>query len=243
MSNQEFSNEFDILYNNAMSNAAPGLDEYEKSVFLSKAQDEILKNAFNAKGNKYQEGLDDSAKRQLTFSHLIQSKQLATYVDPGYVRMDERSSLFIFPEDMLLPLSEILYSTKNGLQRQLVIIPLHYEEYNRLMSKPSKRPCKNTAWRIVSVTQSGSRIIELVTGINEAITAYKMRYIKKYRPIILVDLTIDYPGCSINGSFTESTSEVDPSIHQEILQRAVEIAKSTYIGDLNSTLTLGQRNE
>ena len=58
MTNQEFSNEFDVLYNNIMSNQAPGLDEYEKSVFLTKAQDEIVKNYFNPKGNKYQEGFD-----------------------------------------------------------------------------------------------------------------------------------------------------------------------------------------
>ena len=37
MTTQEFSNEMDIQYNNVMSNAAPGLDEYEKSVFLTKA--------------------------------------------------------------------------------------------------------------------------------------------------------------------------------------------------------------
>ena len=37
MTLEEFSNEFDILYNNSMSNAAPGVDEYEKSVFLTKA--------------------------------------------------------------------------------------------------------------------------------------------------------------------------------------------------------------
>ena len=32
----EFSTEFDILYNNISSNMAPGLNEYEKSVFLYK---------------------------------------------------------------------------------------------------------------------------------------------------------------------------------------------------------------
>jgi hypothetical protein len=37
MSVNEFSREFDILYNNIMSNAAPGIDDYEKSVFLTKA--------------------------------------------------------------------------------------------------------------------------------------------------------------------------------------------------------------
>lgn len=63
MTNPEFSAEFDVLYNNITSNQAPGLDEYEKSVFLTKAQDEILKAYFNPKGNKFFEGFDDSAVR------------------------------------------------------------------------------------------------------------------------------------------------------------------------------------
>lgn len=33
----EMSNEFDVLFNNIMSNQAPGIDEYEKSLFLTKA--------------------------------------------------------------------------------------------------------------------------------------------------------------------------------------------------------------
>ena len=46
MTAAEFSQEFDILYNNIASNQAPGLTEYEKSVLLTKAQDEIIKNYF-----------------------------------------------------------------------------------------------------------------------------------------------------------------------------------------------------
>jgi hypothetical protein len=37
MNNPEISNQFDILYNNITSDKAPGLNEYEKSVFLTKA--------------------------------------------------------------------------------------------------------------------------------------------------------------------------------------------------------------
>ena len=47
MTNKEFSYEFDILYNNIMSNQAPGLDDYEKSVFLTKAQEEIIINYYS----------------------------------------------------------------------------------------------------------------------------------------------------------------------------------------------------
>ena len=42
MITEEFSNEFDILYNNISSNQAPGLDEYEKSVFLTQAQEALV---------------------------------------------------------------------------------------------------------------------------------------------------------------------------------------------------------
>ena len=50
MTIDEFKREFDISYNNIMSNAAPGLNEYEKSVFLTKAQYEIVKSYFQVKG-------------------------------------------------------------------------------------------------------------------------------------------------------------------------------------------------
>ena len=40
MNTTEMSNEFDILYNQVNSNQAPGIDEYEKSVFLTVKFDE-----------------------------------------------------------------------------------------------------------------------------------------------------------------------------------------------------------
>ena len=72
MSVEEMDNMFDVLYNNITSNQAPGLNAYEKSIFLTKAQDEILKNYFNpkSKGNNTQDGFDGSVKRQVDFSML-----------------------------------------------------------------------------------------------------------------------------------------------------------------------------
>ena len=92
MTLSEFSKEFDILYNNIMSNQAPGLSEWEKSVFLTNAQLEILKNYFNPAGNKYQQGFDDSSKRQIDFSNVIETKKLDVYVpSQTYVKIDNRS--------------------------------------------------------------------------------------------------------------------------------------------------------
>ena len=112
MTTSEFSNEFDVLYNNIMSNAAPGLNEYEKSVFLTKAQEEIIKNYFNPKGNKYSEGFDGSAKRQIDFSGLITVAN-GTVVDSSSTTFDVRAKVYKLPVDLFLMINESL--TRNLL--------------------------------------------------------------------------------------------------------------------------------
>ena len=42
----EASREFDLIYNNISSNQAPGLDDYEKSIFLTKAQNQLISSLF-----------------------------------------------------------------------------------------------------------------------------------------------------------------------------------------------------
>ena len=139
MTTQEFSNEFDVLYNNIMSNQAPGLDEYEKSVFLTKAQNEILKNYFNPKGNKYQEGFDGSPKRQIDFSSLGRvSEPTIISSDSSYIKMDNRSKLYTIPTDILFIVNETAKLTLGSTSRYLSIVPISFDEYNRLMSKPYK---------------------------------------------------------------------------------------------------------
>lgn len=244
MTTQEFSNEFDVLYNNIMSNQAPGLDEYEKSVFLTKAQLEILKNYFNPKGNKYGQGFDENAKRQIDFSTLIAVAKPSQYTpEGGYVKFDDRSQLYKMPQDILLMLNETGISTVDGVKRLISIIPMNYEEYARLMSKPWKQPLKNQGWRLFQSTGGVDFISEVVIKYNSSLADYKIRYVKRPKPIILANLADEYSNVSIEGINTITECELDPILHPEILQRAVELAKSAYTGDLKSSVELGQRSE
>lgn len=244
MTAQEFSNEFDVLYNNIMSNQAPGLDEYEKSVFLTKAQLEILKNYFNPKGNKYGQGFDENAKRQIDFSTLITVAKPSQYTpEGGYVKFDDRSQLYKMPQDILLMLNETGINTVDGVKRLISIIPMNYEEYARLMSKPWKQPLKNQGWRLFQSTGGVDFISEVVIKYNSSLTDYKIRYVKRPKPIILANLADEYSNVSIEGINTITECELDPILHPEILQRAVELAKSAYTGDLKSSVELGQRSE
>lgn len=244
MTTQEFSNEFDVLYNNIMSNQAPGLDEYEKSVFLTKAQSEILKNYFNPKGNKYGQGFDESAKRQIDFSTLITVAKPSQQTSvEGYVKFDDRSMLYKMPKDILFMLNETGISTVDGVKRLISIIPMDYEEYARLMSKPWKQPLKNQGWRLFQSTGGVDFISEVVIKYDSTLTDYKIRYVRRPKPIILANLVDEYSNVSIEGIKTITECELDPILHPEILQRAVELAKSAYIGDLKSSVELGQRTE
>lgn len=237
MDHIEFSNEFDVLYNNIMSNAAPGLNEYEKSVFLTKGQEEIVKNYFNPKGNKYGEGMDDSPKRQIDFSELIKVSQ-GTPSTTSPLTFDERAKVFDLPSDLFIVINEAV-STNTGTKQ---VIPISYAEYTRLMSKPYKEPLKYQAWRIIS-TSSEKISTELIVNSNETIAEYLLRYIRRPAPIITADLSSEYGNLTINGIGTISECELNPIIHQEILQRAVELAKAAYESDVKATIELGQRSE
>lgn len=238
MNVNEFSNEFDILYNNIMSNAAPGLDEYEKSVLLTKAQEEIVKNHFEPLGNKYGKGLDDSPKRQIDFSNLIKVGEGVLDTSTPASIFDNRAKVYTLPEDLFLIINEAIY-TDEGVKQ---VIPIEYPEYTRLMSRPYKEPLNYQAWRLITTSENNISV-EIISNTGDTISSYKMRYVRRPAPIITVNLADEFGDVTINGISTVSECELNPIIHNEILQRAVELAKVFYQGDLQASVEIGQRSE
>lgn len=124
------------------------------------------------------------------------------------------------------------------------VIPLRYDEYTRLMSKPFKRPLKNQAWRLINYGKTNEKYVELITNVGDTVTKYKVRYIRTLKPIILADLD----GLTIEGIGTPTECELDPVLHQEILTRAVELAKAAWVTtnsgeNIQLETQLGQRSE
>lgn len=242
---EEMSDQFDVLYNNIMSNAVPGLNEYEKSVFLTKAEYELVKNYFNPQGNKYREGFDDSAKRRIDFSMLMQTATLTRSSQQGF---NPNSVLYSLPLDILVIVNEQVVlksgSTVKGIRQA---IPISYDEYTRLMSRPYKQPLKSQAWELMTGQNSSKVISELILNNNDKsfTPEFRIRYVRKPKPIIIEDLDV----VSIEGVSEKTECELDPAIHQEIVQRAVELAKAAYSSDqsgqaqMQNQITIGQRSE
>jgi hypothetical protein len=63
MTTQEFSEQFDVLNDSIVSNLAAGVDEFEKSVFLTKAEKQIVLEHFDVALDRAREGFDGSIKR------------------------------------------------------------------------------------------------------------------------------------------------------------------------------------
>jgi hypothetical protein len=300
----EFSNQFDLLYNNITSNQAPGLNEYEKSIFLTKAQDELVKNYFEAssQGNTIKKGFDDTILRQMDFSDLISNKGYEDGI-VGESIVDPRAIIYDIPksDNVYIVINESLHLMgDNGVVKGIrQIIPITYLEYSRLMSKPFKQPLKSQAWRLITSGRRGEQstsdktytdINQIKTGVEIIPTSadlkkytgdvvidlpeqdadadvnkiegtveivlsepvasnikYVIRYVRRPRPIILTDLTDAYgEDLSINGETEMMTCELNEIVHEAILQRAVELAKTAYEGNLQETqfnVEMGKRSE
>nr|DAG88013.1 MAG TPA: hypothetical protein [Crassvirales sp.] len=306
MSVEEMDNMFDVLYNNITSNQAPGLNAYEKSVFLTKGQDETMKNYFNpkSKGNNTQEGFDGSAKRQVDFSMLttvattsatsytyslvtgktdkdgkpVYSRTEVTapkstysyteaYDSDGNVLKDEKDNVLYIrnegidvsdfgaplfdmrentksvtlPSKLMYAINEMVEVTRNDKKILLQVVPVKFDEYSRLMCKPYKRPLKYQAWRLINNDVVNKA--DIVVGPSDILTKYTIRYVRRPNPIIVSNLD----GLTIEGKSTATECELDPILHEEILQRAVELAKVAWTNtgqdNLQAVMQAGQRSE
>ncbi len=235
----EFSTEFDVLYNSITSNNAPGLDDYEKSVFLTKAQYDLLREYFNPRTDNTNGGFDSTPKRQYDFSNLTKVSNLETATSDTLTAGYNNSKVFKYPTDYFLTLNESLSEQKDNRIYYYNIIPINYQEFNRLFQKPYKYPSINSAWRLFIGNDSNIPVVQVIADFRntDSTVIYNIRYIRKPKPIILTDLSMELQ--TIDGEDAVSTSiDMPEQTHREILERAVTLAKIAYIG--GSTPTLAQ---
>lgn len=252
MTSEEFSNSLDTLLNSYNIQAGFGegaskqggitLDEYEKSVLLTQAQDNITKSYFTRTTNSNGEGFDDSTRRQIDFSSLITIAHYKRNVATGVLVhndekcFDDRGLAVNLPYEntkILFILNERLKVTDPETQSSdvYVIVPINYKEYDREMSKAYAQPLKKQAWRMFSNTLTGydvqSEIIPIYGTIKDTDdVTYDIRYVKRPKPIVLTDLP---DGLSIDGESTASNPccSLNPILHKEIVEEAYRLAIAT----------------
>ena len=228
MNVQEFSNSFDTLLQpyiakesfSEQNNLA--FDEYEKSIFLTKAQEQIVLEL-------YQE-LEQSEEVRKYLSNLIktdnyvpvgeQDETLINNTFKSYKVEIEDSVLFMIYEQCTLS------DDNNCINNKIVsVIPTIHDDLDKVLKNPFKSPNNRKVIRL-----DFDNKIELIS--KYSISNYKVRYLKKPNPIILITLE---DNLSINNGDTKvSNGETNPILHERIVQRAVQLAVQSKVKSNNA---------
>lgn len=228
MNVQELSNLFDTLLqpyitkDNFGKQNTLAFDEYEKSIFLTKAQEQIVLEL-------YQE-LEQSEEVRKYLSNLIKTDNYAPVEEPDETLINNnfKSYKVEINNDILFMIYEqcTLSDENNCINNKIVsVVPTIHDDLDKVLKNPFKSPNSRKVIRL-----DFDNKIELISKYN--ITNYKVRYLKKPNPIILVALE---GNLSINNGDTKvSNGETNPILHERIVQRAVQLAVQSKVKSNNA---------
>lgn len=224
MSNQEFSNEFDTLLNSYSTSAEFGgehkfdivIDEYEKSVLLTKAQEQIVLEIYNGK-NLTGDNFEGTEEDRRYIDYLIKTSEITEKVE-GNIGLSDNSVFFKLPEDLWFITYEgvILGGENAGCHngKPADVVPIKQDEYHKTIRNPFRGPSYRRALRL----DYGKGIVEIISDYE--ITKYIVKYLSKPSPIVLVHLG----SLSIDGTNKETECKLNSALHRVILERAVRLA-------------------
>lgn len=223
MTTKEFSTEFDILYNNISSNQAPGIDEYEKSVFLTRAQESLILNYYN--GNQLGDSFEKTEEVRRYLSELVKTAEITTQETDVTKIGSDNDACFKLPKDVWFIVYEaITVSSDNNCMNSKTILvkPVTHDDFSRTVKNPFNGPNDRQALRL----DLENNMVEIVS--KYPVTKYTIRYVSKPSPIILTNLSNLDPDLSINEETNETQCALHSALHFSILRTAVVLALSSF---------------
>ena len=218
MTNKEFSDGFSTLLNSFGITPNITLDEYEKSTFLTNAQEQLIIDIYSGRNIIYGKSFEQTEEIRRYLSNLVETYETSTKVT-GKLGLSKDSVFFEIPQDTWFITYEVAFLKDSRLGCldgiEASVVPLPQDDLYRAKDNPFRGPSKDRVLRL----DIKSDLAELISKYN--VDKYLMRYISQPTPIVLVDLP---DGLSINGVSTESECELNPVVHRAILERAVQLA-------------------
>lgn len=239
MTIEDFSNSFDTLLNSYAFKSDYGdsgsaldiiLDEYEKSVFLTLAQEQIVRELLGDMSTRALTSLEENKILNLGLTSLLQVKEIYVkslkYSERGshaYNLNESKNDTFA---SSLAILDEVMYSMDSNTRSSYTVIPISFAEYQAKRSKPYGGPNRRHAWRVkTSGTAADSEELLIITpeSLGGTLTKWKYQctYIAVPDPIILTPLG---NGLNINDKTGPAGCMLPVALHYTILERAVNLA-------------------
>lgn len=220
MTTEEFSNEFDFLLNSYAGNGSGiELDEYEKSIFLTEAQESFIINTYNGK-NPSGDSFESSEEIRRYLSDLVKTYNTTDKKTPtGFRGLSSNSVFFSLPDDLwfityeAVNLKDDALGCKSG--EDICVTPITQDEYHRIKKNPFRGANERRSLRL----DLSDKLVEIISKYN--IESYLVRYLSRPAPIILTKLP---ENLTINGKQDITECELNPVVHRAILDLAVRLA-------------------
>ena len=218
MNREEFSNQFDILLNsyNGSAHTDIRLDEYEKSLFLTDAQEAEVIGLYTG-NNPNGESFEETEQLRRYLAPLIAEQELTPISKGSIIGVEKNSKVFTLPSDLWFITYEGVTLGAEACKdiSSMAVYPVRQDEYHKIKKNPFRGANDRRALRL---DLSGGNV-EIIC--KYSVTKYYVRYLKKLNPIILVPLP---DNLSINGESQPMDCELHEALHQRILERAVALA-------------------
>ena len=225
---EEWSLAFDQYYNNITSNQAPGLNEYEKSRFLTDAQEAVVVSLYNG---TLKNSFEETEEITDYLSPLVKQAVIETEASVPTKVDSKKSHIFTLPPDMLFRTLELCtIKTDDCGDMTANVVPVTQDEFWRTTRNPFKRQNERKVLRLAFGDYAsflpGDRKIDYSELYSDfTIKNYTVRYISRPEPIILDDLD---DGLTIRGENKKKTCKLDEALHHTILMEAVKLAKAVW---------------
>ena len=160
MTAKEFSSGIDVALDSFASSANFGeegnrqtlqLNEYEKSVFLTEAQEEVALSLYTGRNSSLQ-SFEETEELRRYLSDLIAEAELSplTSLSGKIIGMDSRSKFFTLPENLWFITYEAVNATGKACEDRttMSVVPVRQDEYHRLKNNPFRGANNRKALRL-----------------------------------------------------------------------------------------------
>lgn len=224
MTTDEFSNEFDVIVASHLQDASQTsdlykfkFDEYEKSVFLTQAQEGLVIDIYSGK-NPQGLSFESSEETRRYLSTLIKTASPLEVKDEAG-KLTKQSKVYKLPDDLWFITYEQVILSGDDLGCQDGIVALVQPVLQDHLFKILRNPFRGVNRRRVLRLDNKDKEVEIIS--DYSISEYTVRYLSKPSPIILLNLP---DNLAINGVTTKSECLLSTALHREILNRAVKLA-------------------
>ena len=211
---EEWSVNFDILYNNISSDQAPGLTEYEKSVFLTQAQEAVILDLYKGTSG-------DAFETTEEVTRYLSSLVKINCPDDDDVKVLQATKegvnmyAYVLPEDVWFVTYQSGSITIGENTRDVIVVPSRQDSLYKDLNNPFKGPNKN---KVLAISEEGSIILYS----KYPISTFYIKYLKRPNPIVLKKSELPI------SDIEDFNVEIPESLHNQVLYKAVQLAKAVW---------------